>query len=536
MIKIIFTLTIIYIFTLWSVNAFLWQDSWLNLYNDIEKWMADLKLKNFEYEISGWWKDISAEVNKVLKYNFVNECIKPWLTIKDFELIVYSNDIDILIKNLKEEKWCYYNKSIDIKTLNSIMSIITTMNLVYKQKANNKSDDIYKISRIWIYSDWNLDNSSFDLMSDIEEIDKIIFTEPIPYNWEEIWNFDSVFWNFLAWNNTRIRAPLVTTKFLQYQNNNLNNNIFWWSINNLANNPNISPLQTNNTSKYVCSQGNQNSWFNTGTLKFLIPNTSSWNNLLNTWNIWNNPWINWTLTNTWILSWTWNNLTKNKKKFNVNTLNTSWNWPCNTFFCIKIDFQTYSTNLLWWWKTFSIESYMNTSNGHLYKFLWTSLGQSKMTVNFWELGLKNLQLADMFHMWVMIIKKSPPILKDDKRKPWEYKKRLRKYYKNNGKNYDKQNSLSLYFDKQKEKKTVNNSAELPILTVKQKDAYLKNKQALARKQNKLVENEFDHKILYEDMGIFYEKFIPLESFTTNILNYSDNASTIIKAMNDKPSN
>jgi len=538
MIKIIFTLTIIiYIFTLWNVNAFLWESNWLDLYKNIEKGMADLKLKNFEYEVSRWWKDISEEVNKVLKYNFVNECIKPWLTIKDFELIASWNT-DILIKNLKKEEWCYYNSSIDIKTLNSIMSTMTTMNLVYKQKANNKSDDIYKISRIWLYSDWNLDNSSFDLISDIEEIDKIIFTEPIPYNWEEIWNFDSAFWNFLAWNNTRIRAPLVTTKFLQNQNNSLNNNVFLWNNNNLANNPNISPLQTNNNNKYVCSQSNQSSWFGTNALNFLIPNTSSWSSLLNTRNILNNPWVSWTwiLTNTWILSWTWKVLAKNKKNFNVNTLNTSWNWPCNTFFCIKIDYQTYSTNLLWWWNTFSIESYMNTSNGHLKKFSWTSLVQSRMSVNQFQLWLKNLQLADIFHMWVMIILKSPPILKDNTRKPWEYKKRLRKYYKNNGKDYDKQNSLSLYFDKQKEKKTVNNSAELPILTVKQKDAYLKNKQALERKQNKLVENEFDHKILYEDMDIFYEKFIPLESFTTNILNYSDNASTIIKAMNDKDSN
>jgi len=212
MLKIIFTLTIIYIFTLWSTYAFLWQDSWLNLYNDIEKWMKELKKKNFEYEISWWWKDISAEVNKVLKNNDIKECIKPGLTLKDFKLISEWY-ISTLKENLKTTKWCNYKDTIDISTLNAISRQISTMNLVYEQKANEKSNDIYKISRIWIYSDWDLDNSSFDLMSDLEEIDKIIFTKEIPYNWEAISNIDKNFATFLAWNNPKIPKPLVGAQF-----------------------------------------------------------------------------------------------------------------------------------------------------------------------------------------------------------------------------------------------------------------------------------------------------------------------------------
>jgi len=522
MFRIVFTLTlIIYIFTLWNVNAFLWQWSWLNLYNDIEKWMDDLTLKNFKYEISWWWESISKEINKNLKNTGKPECIKEWLSIDDYKLITQW-DTSALVKNLKTTKGCFYKWKIDTKTLNDLMSTITIMDLAYKQKATNKSDDIYKISRIGIYSDWDLNNSSFDLISDIEEIDKIIFTKEIPYNWEDITNTDNNFSNFLKWNlNQNNNIPKDNTNI---NNNNIITNFSWSTITN----PYLSPLSTSTNNKYVCSVNNQNSWLSESTLNSLLPNTYSWN-LINTWNN-QNILSSWS-TNTWNINSSWANIPFNQINDN------SSSWPCNTFFCIKIDFVTHSQNLFAWWNSLSIENYINITNWHFKKMSWTDLSQARMTVNTWELGLKNLNLADMFHMWIIITSRNPPVIKDNKRKPDEYLKRLRKYYKNHYDwDYDRRNSLPIYKWEANERKSVSDSAQLPIITVAKRDKYLKNRQALENKQNKLVQDEFDHKILYEDMNIFYEKFIPLESFTKNILNYTNKAHLNIKWINDKPSN
>jgi len=537
MLKIIFTLTVIYIFTLWNVNAFLWQWSWLNLYNDIEKWIDDLTLKNFKYEISWWWKSISKEINKNLKNTGRPECIKDWLSIEDYKLITQW-DITALVKNLKITKECFYEWEIDIKNLNELISTIKLIDITYRQKADNISDDIYKISSIGIYSDWDLNNSSFDLINDIEDIDKIIFTKEIPYNWEEISNTDKNFSNFLKWNlnlNLNKKPNINTNNIINTNNNtNANANTSWNSIVN----PYISPLLTSTNNNYVCPTNNQNNWLSESTLNSLLPNIYSWN-LINKWNNTNKlpllP-INKLNKNTLpIKQWKINKILANIPFTQTN--NNSSFWPCSTFFCINIDFKIHSQKLFAWWNSFSIENYMNITNWHLKKFAWTDLSQAKMTVNNFQLWLKNLKLSDIFHIGIILTARTPPIIKDNKRENDEYLKRLKEYYKNHYDwNYDRRNSLIIYNWEENEYKSLSDSANLSIIKVKQRDKSLKDRQALENKQNKLVKSEFDHKILSEDMDIFYEKFIPIESFTKNILNYANNANIDIMWINEKPSN
>jgi hypothetical protein len=68
------------------------------------------------------------------------------------------------------------------------------------------------------------------------------------------------------------------------------------------------------------------------------------------------------------------------KKVNDNLM-----WPCNEFFCIKIEFIIRKQKLLGGGTTVSIHSILEKSNTHLNKFVNTSLIASKQTTNNFEL-------------------------------------------------------------------------------------------------------------------------------------------------------
>ncbi|USN58544.1 MAG: hypothetical protein H6767_10060 [Candidatus Peribacteria bacterium] len=61
------------------------------------------------------------------------------------------------------------------------MGTLVSIHNLTKQKAEQKSDEMYKISRIGLYADGNTDNSSFDLIKDLQDIDAVIFTEELDY-------------------------------------------------------------------------------------------------------------------------------------------------------------------------------------------------------------------------------------------------------------------------------------------------------------------------------------------------------------------
>lgn len=49
---------------------------------------------------------------------------------------------------------------------------------------------MYQIANVWIFSDWDIENSWFDLINDIEEIDSIIFASKEEYEWSYDNNFN----------------------------------------------------------------------------------------------------------------------------------------------------------------------------------------------------------------------------------------------------------------------------------------------------------------------------------------------------------
>ena len=62
MLKKILISCLIIIWLYSSADAFLWNEDWLDLYKDIEAWMDDIELKNFQYEITWGWLSISETI------------------------------------------------------------------------------------------------------------------------------------------------------------------------------------------------------------------------------------------------------------------------------------------------------------------------------------------------------------------------------------------------------------------------------------------------------------------------------------------
>ena len=516
----LFTFTYFLFFILSLENhAFLWEDLWVDLYKVIDSGIWELELKLTETEIR------SENINKDLK-KLWQDCLesvnaKELKEISSWNIELASQKIDDICK----KDWIVW-----IKDLLSVQSDTRELNNIYTDEIEDKTKQIHSIARIWLYIDWIEENSWFDLITDLQEIDKIIFSEEIEYNWEELTN-DKGFDNLIEDLNKKDEN---TQKWKKEESSENNDEVKLWEKDETIDSGIYS--WSNN---YVCKDQNDSSWLSEETLEEILK--------------WSNKW-KWSDKN---IIWEDNRkdgLDKiSKKRVSFNKRPRTWYvkindnsvWPCSEFFCILIEFITYNYNLLWWGKTFSIESVVNRSNWHLKKFANMSLAQSKMTTNNFELWLRDLNLPEMFHLWFQVSKKSPPILNLQQEENWEgidkkdewpltSKNMLREYYKNLWLDYDRANSLVKYKHKEEELKTIIDSAEMSIEEVTHKYRELQKNYDTMLKRNDLVSIQVDKSILYEDINDFYRQFVELEKFASGLNDYSSNINWIIKEFSKTP--
>lgn len=537
-----------------SINSsfwFLWNDHWFDLYKTIDKWIDDLELKNYEFEISWWWESVSGELNRILETNWLWECIKDWIDAEDIKEIVKWNS-EKLASLISED--CFVDWEI-IGTIkfNDILKNIVDIDKAYTDLAEDKTKKTYEIAHIGLYSDWSLENSPFDLIADLKSIDEIIFTREIEYNWEESYDIDAEFEDFLKWllnNNLSNSSNSNNLANNILNDSNLNNNT---NTNNTSNSNNTNPNNSSNVqienpyNTYVCSDNLNNSWLNSNEKDSLIAkinyvntNNYSWNQNNTNWN--NSSWNN----SNWIGSNTNSSQSKNYLELNdtwYKKVNDNAVFPCNDTFCIEVDFKTYNFDLLWWWQTYSIEKILKRSNEHLKQFAATSLVQSKMTTNFFELGLRDLSLPDIFHMWIQISKKSPPILNidnweddnDDKEKDeLSYTNLLEKYYEANWLEYKRRNDIQLFQSEINKTKSIIDSAGLEKQMASKKiQSYLKEREETKKKFD-YISDAIDRKYLFEDMWIFYYQLVEVERFIAWINDYTTSLYWIVKWMKKIP--
>ncbi len=163
------------------------KDLWLDLYKSIDEWFAELVDLQLEYELSGQWKwSVKETVNSLLS-NYWIECNIE--TVDDIMTIADSENKD-QIKTMREKcskDWV----RISWGDATVVLAQMTNIKMTFTYRAREKSQNMYELSKIWLYSDGNDANSPFDLMSDLKEIDAIISNEKIEYDEEWKWYINS---------------------------------------------------------------------------------------------------------------------------------------------------------------------------------------------------------------------------------------------------------------------------------------------------------------------------------------------------------
>ncbi len=526
----------IFIITLLSItniaNASFWSVSSLDLYKNIDNWIEWLQDNMISYELE-WWNAktwILKWINKLAKNNNTLECLdqSKYLSKSKFDSIIQNkNGIQIseIIKLFNNN--CQTNWNTTIELANKYADFFILYNDINTNTAKEKTEQIYKLSQIWLYSDWNLDNSWFDLITDIEEIDKIIFANVVDYEWEEIDSIDDTLNDYFDPLNKKIDNLL---KRSDLTNNNGGNDAIQYSPTEQI----TSPEKIINTSnEYVCANNQQSSWLSENSLNWLLNNI---NNDLK-WNNKDNPWID-------------NNKPNSKFNNNNNDNNNdnNWNyqkvvdnslWPCESFFCIVIDFVTYEHSLFWWWEDITIEYLLNRSNKHLSKFAATSLIPAKMWTNNFELWLKDLNLPDVFHLSFQISTKPIPILNIEKKwtkdnSEFSAKNMLEEYYKVNGLNYNRRNDLDALVALEANKQNINNAAWLTIEELLKKQS---ENDTIARKRQQKVltlQKSIEAKVSYWTIWTFEEQYTELDKFTVWIVNYVNILDSLIENLRQIP--
>lgn len=485
--NILKTLGIFLVISLCSSKVFsYWLDfenKWF--YSSISENIGKLGSDLYSIELqNNWWTK-----KKIAQKSGVN-CLNRDLSEEEIKKVAIEKDISWLSSSISKEcktpSWEIDKNKFD-KTVNWILEVyIDSQNI-----AQSKSEKTMWISNIWIYTDWIEKNWPFDIFKDFEEIDKIIFEQEEYHKYQaeeeiDLWEKIKEMLNKLAKNNSQILGE-------QQENNPSNTNSWnWTNSQNFKENIHTTLCDLSwNCDNYTevqqllcernwnCDWEEKKGFFNLKN-NFECKIDSSWlneiswkiisSNLNNIWNTnknsnWNSIWKsnNWWTKNWWGNSWWWVGWAgsswapdpkKDYKKLNDN----KW-FPCNTYFCIDIEFKTYDHNLLWWWKSEdpSIEFLVKRSNGHLKRFVNSPLSQSKMTINNFELWLKDLNLPEMFHIWFQISYEPVPLYylnkdlsewvdKETNQDNWELKlkSQLEKYYKANQMDYKLRNDLSAF--------------------------------------------------------------------------------------------
>ncbi len=506
------------------VNAwFLDGDDDLNMYKKIDEGVYKLHASLLSNQLK--WGKPDWDIWKQLNSYLIDKCFKEDWSIKESDITniqaqtwAYLTSIYSILKDECKNNWALTYAQLSIYS--------DTIKNHYKKSdstASANTKEIYQISRIGLYSDWVDENSPFDLMSDIKDINKVIFTEDIPYEWVNSMNNDSALAAYLNW---KLGQDIINAA----QNPSiLANN---WDANNTSNNSSSNNISwDNNDSSYACKTNE--SGLSQKQLDSLMPTWWSGTNLAKIDNVWVNskqdPNSGWSFSGN-----------KNVSGNAYSPLNDNSLWPCNEFFCITINFKMYSQNLLWGGKTNSIQALIERSNWHLKKFTNSSLIRSRQTTNNFQIGLKDLSLPDLFNVNFVISKKAPPILNlhwwkelaNTPNKDNITKTLIQEYFKNYWIEYNRVNDLDIFEQQECEIASVINSAEQQINKSPLKFNDCKNNQ-YKQKLNEVISQNIDSSLMADDLKGFNNQFVELAWFLANFPDYANNIKITITNMSKK---
>ncbi|MCH8518489.1 hypothetical protein LAT59_01890 [Candidatus Gracilibacteria bacterium] len=185
----------------WSpTNAFIGEDLGLDIYKSLDEGVRELRQVQYEYELSDQGDgSVFETVNQILEREGL-EC--QIHSSADIERLIGNSGGDVIGAIM--QACAGGEERVPLQFAEKIQNALRDIQRVFLERADKKAEMTYAVARIGLYADGNTENSPFDLIVDLQEIDKIIFGEEIEYNGVTPVNNQS-FQNFI---NNIINEPI----------------------------------------------------------------------------------------------------------------------------------------------------------------------------------------------------------------------------------------------------------------------------------------------------------------------------------------
>lgn len=459
---ITFILLFSLVFNTTGIFASAWEWAWLDFFKTIDKSNLKLKTKLVENEII--WS--AKKINDFINLERVTEWIEYIDTTKDFtktelDQILDEDNVANIITRIKLED---ENSKLNINSDNIYSSYIKEWYRTKKEEISAKQESMNRVSIVGLYNDWNVENSGYDLMDDLDRIHSIIFAKETKYSWTSNTAY-SDYINVINWEYTN--NPTVFNPLIPYAIPNSSS----------ASEADIAAEQQKNEEEikesldqFKPSSNVCDNWSSITALDDnLLKDISSQINFGASSD--NSKWWKWNTSSTWgtnkpvaVILPTGINWTSDFNSFNP------WDeWSCGSFFCTEITYKMYND-----WLVSGIDDsieWILTKHSKIIKNIADqSLLQADITKNFfWLTVLRSLNLPNMLHLWIIVTYLPPPILnvkkdpnKDD-RAEFEDKKLFIATFRKNWLDYKKQNLINPVDEYKEVWNSVNNTTDQAII-------------------------------------------------------------------------
>ncbi|MDD2744992.1 MAG: hypothetical protein PHU93_00470 [Candidatus Gracilibacteria bacterium] len=272
-----------------------------------------------------------------------------------------------------------------------------------KMEVAREQSTLSRVGNTGIYTDGSLKNSSFDLMTDLEQIHDIIFSKEVPYEGTANLSAESVK-NFLS--NPSFAATAMAQGFTLTDRLSYDLADSGWKL------AQMGPAVPNTTTPVIATSTGELCAIDENTIggvdEALLNDLNSQARLGTNTNSQGGGEPNSPTTggsNTGNLTSTGKTLTPPRPKTNYNK-----GFRCTGFFCIDVDFVMYSDTLLGGGKNYSIQTILEQNFKIVTSHAGASFIQAKHTNNFFQLLLKDLDLPSMAHIGVVVTSLPAPIL------------------------------------------------------------------------------------------------------------------------------
>lgn len=508
-------------------SAFLWEDLGLDLYKQIDEWFYELERKQYEYELTGQWEtSVQGVIWPILAEVWVECDIN---SIDEMENVLgngVTDQVPFIVQRCAGESEKMSNEVIE-----RIVGQMEDIKNNFRERALSKANTTFDVAKIWLYSDGNIENSPFDLIHDLQEIDRIIFSEEIPYEWVPYEkSANDALNDFLEEDKSYLYVDDVIIE----EEDDIAEEV-------LSEEEIIPEIPTFlddiiEDHSYVCAPSTDLSGLDIDDLEDVLEDI--WwvrdPRVINPYTRWYSWWI---ATNG--SSW-------------GGPFATSWpaglyspvrdEWNCDSWFCITIEFRK-SDYWLTGWNTQAIDALLTKAAGHLEKPANASLTQRKMTTNNFELWSIIKDLPGMLRgFWIEVQSKPVPILDVESDNEdlvdgdfLEVENLLSIYYKNQGLDYNRRNDLDIYNAIAEETKILQTSGGMPITYVESKSNELGKFRDALKENNRQISLEIDKRVITDDMKDFSNQFAELERFVAAMEDFTKAVAWSIWQMKQIPS-